>query len=71
MLSWTVIRASTWLAGPWSMKLFYMLYFGAAGLYFPYVGLYYHAIHLNGGRSASPPRSRPWAASCCSRSGAC
>jgi PPP family 3-phenylpropionic acid transporter len=48
MLSWTVIRASTWLAGPWSMKLFYMLYFGAAGLYFPYVGLYYHAIHLNG-----------------------
>ncbi len=30
------------------MKLFYLLYFGATGVYFPYVGLYYRAIHLNG-----------------------
>jgi len=30
------------------MKLFYLLYFAATGVYFPYVGLYYRAIHLDG-----------------------
>ena len=34
-----------WLSGPWSMKLFYFWFFCAAGIYFPYLGLYLKAIH--------------------------
>jgi len=30
------------------MKLFYLCYFGASGVYFPYAGLYLGAIGLNG-----------------------
>ena len=48
MLSSTVTRTATHLAGPWSMKLFYLWYFMATGIYFPYLSLYLRAIHLDG-----------------------
>lgn len=38
----------SWRAGPWSMKLFYFWFYAAAGVYFPYVGLYLQAIHFDG-----------------------
>ena len=33
-------RLARVLAGPWSMKLFYLGYFSAMGVYLPYLGLY-------------------------------
>ena len=48
MLSSTLTRAAAHLAGPWSMKLFYLWYFMATGIYFPYLSLYLRAIHLDG-----------------------
>jgi PPP family 3-phenylpropionic acid transporter len=35
------------LAGPWRLKLFYLSFFLGSGVYFPYLGLYYHAINLS------------------------
>ncbi|MDB5058762.1 MAG: putative 3-phenylpropionic acid transporter [Chloroflexi bacterium] len=37
-----------WPVGAWSLRLYYFWYFAAAGIYFPYVSLYYHEIHLDG-----------------------
>src|SRR4051794_7069609 len=48
MLSCTVTRTTAWLAGPWSMKFFYLWYFMATGIYSPYLGLYLRAIRLDG-----------------------
>src|SRR5579872_2412551 len=48
-----------WSLGIWSMRLYYFWFFGAAGIYFPYVSLYYQAIHLDGAQigllSSLPP----------------
>lgn len=41
-------RLSSVLAGPWSMKLFYLGYFSAMGIYLPYLGLYLGAVGLSG-----------------------
>ncbi|MGH2409517.1 MAG: MFS transporter, partial [Chloroflexota bacterium] len=38
----------SWLDGPWSMKLFYLCFYIATGIYSPYAGLYLQAIHLDG-----------------------
>ena len=38
----------SWLAGPWSMKIFYLCFYIATGIYSPYAALYLHAIHLDG-----------------------
>jgi PPP family 3-phenylpropionic acid transporter len=37
-----------WWSGPWRMRLYYFGFFLAAGINFPYAGLYFKAIHLNG-----------------------
>jgi oligosaccharide:H+ symporter len=36
------------LAGPWSMKLFYLGYFSAMGVYLPYLGLYLGSVGFSG-----------------------
>jgi len=41
-------RLSSVLVGPWSMKLFYLGYFSAMGVYLPYLGLYLGAVGLSG-----------------------
>lgn len=41
-------QLSSVLAGPWIMKLFYLGYFSAMGVYLPYLGLYLGSVGLSG-----------------------
>ena len=43
-----VTKTSSLHAGPWSMKLFYLCFFGYVGITTAYLGLYLGAIGLNG-----------------------